>query len=775
MMNDWIIFSFGEIESYYDNNGIIKKKLTNLPPQWQKFKESKINYDKKNNSLGVLTGKINNIIILDFDKGDEVIEKYEYMFPELKDCPRVKTRKGCHFYFQWSERCENINKNHSSKFGEVLGNGMFAIYPDTKYKLPNGEIAEYKWINKSKPFKMGDKLYNHLTERNTGGNKEGNDGGDYEGGIEPYWVEILNNISVKYFDEYTTWFQILCACSNLGEELGANDAIKKIANELSKQSNNYGNFNEYWENAKKHEHNYTGGTLKWFSRNSNPENYMLINKIYVGDDKLFLTYNEDTLKDYFFSYFGDNIICCRNRIFVYHNKNWIMDKDGSIIKFYIMKTIKELYYKLYNIYNEKHLKNIEDIHLKKQTETLYKLWSGFGNQKVQNVYGILKNDIISKNSDEEIFDKNGYLFCFKNKAYDFKLKKFRDIEKFDYVLTTTKKNYNIPTEEQKNKIKEIIEDIFPDKEMRNSYISILKTGLIGIRSDKFNVATGGGRNGKGVLNELFRILLGDYFCTLPITSLSKDIKTADSALVKLHNARTTKFTEPDKGTNEKLRISNIKTFTGEATIPCRDLYQSSFDMNIVSTYILECNTKPNIDFEGNEAEGQRFNVIQFITTFTNDEDKLKEKNFKKIIPEYTTEDFKENHRCALFDYLINYKFEGGIFGEIYINEKSKTLTQNWFNECNIVYNWFQDKMIYKEGSSTKLKELFDEYKESDIYRSDTKAERRKYNYTYFRSMLKEKLKNIQNVKFLDKNETFNGKQVKSEIICNYVLNRETPE
>ena len=517
--------------------------------------------------------------------------------------------------------------------------------------------------------------------------------------------------------------------------------------------------------------NYTSGTIKYYSRLSDPDNYMLINKIYCGDDKLFLTYNEDVLKDYFYNYFGDNIVCCRNRIFVYHNKEWIWDKSGGIIRKNILDIIKKLYYKLYETYNEKHLKDIEDTHLKKQTDNLYKLWSGFGNQKVQNVYGILKDTIISKNTDEEIFDKNGYLFCFKDKGYDFKLNSFRDIDKFDYVLTTTKKDYIEPTKEQKETITKIVEDIFPNEEMRKSYISILKSGLLGIRSDKFNIATGGGRNGKGVINELFRVLLGDYFCTLPITTLTKEMKSADSALVKLHNARITKFTEPDKGTNEKLRISNIKTFTGEGTIPGRDLYQTSFDMNIVSSYILECNTKPNIDFEGNEAEAQRFNVIQFITTFTNDEEKLKQGfPFKKINPEYTTEEFKEKHRCALFDYIINYEpLKDVNLNEIYINEVSKKLTQDWFDECNIVYNWFKDATIYSLGGFTKMKDLFDKYKESDIYRSDTKAERRKYNYTYFRKQMREKLKNIKDIKFIEKGDTFAGVQHYAEAIGNYTL------
>jgi phage/plasmid-associated DNA primase len=92
-----------------------------------------------------------------------------------------------------------------------------------------------------------------------------------------------------------------------------------------------------------------------------------------------------------------------------------------------------------------------------------------------------------------VFDTNTYLFAFSNKVYDFKNNNFRNIEKDDYILTTTNRDWVEPTPEQIQTIKDIINNIFPDKEMQKTYISIMRSGLVGIRVDKFNVMSGGGR------------------------------------------------------------------------------------------------------------------------------------------------------------------------------------------------------------------------------------------------------------------------------------------
>jgi len=95
-----------------------------------------------------------------------------------------------------------------------------------------------------------------------------------------------------------------------------------------------------------------------------------------------------------------------------------------------------------------------------------------------------------------------------------------------------------PTPTQIETIKKIVEDIFPDKEIRKSYMSILKNGLSGHRIEKFVIATGDGRNGKGLINDYMKCLLGDYYEILSLNLLTKPLKEgANTELRCLHNKR----------------------------------------------------------------------------------------------------------------------------------------------------------------------------------------------------------------------------------------------
>jgi hypothetical protein len=81
-------------------------------PSWKEYQERKPN-DKElkkwfnsGNSLniGIVTGKISNIIVVDLDSEEAV----KYAEENLPKTPTVKTRKGQHLYFQYHKRnrCE---------------------------------------------------------------------------------------------------------------------------------------------------------------------------------------------------------------------------------------------------------------------------------------------------------------------------------------------------------------------------------------------------------------------------------------------------------------------------------------------------------------------------------------------------------------------------------------------------------------------------------------------------------------------------------------------
>ena len=50
----------------------------------------------------------------------------------------------------------------------------------------------------------------------------------------------------------------------------------------------------------------------------------------------------------------------------------------------------------------------------------------------------------------------------------------------------------------------------PDDETRNLMLEVMSAGLTGRVIEKFVLFNGGGRNGKGLLDELLQLIFGDY-------------------------------------------------------------------------------------------------------------------------------------------------------------------------------------------------------------------------------------------------------------------------
>ena len=134
--------------------------------------------------------------------------------------------------------------------------------------------------------------------------------------------------------------------------------------------------------------------------------------------------------------------------------------------------------------------------------------------------------------------------------------------------------------------------------------------MLGIREEKFITATGGGRNGKGLITENFTYLLGPYAQTMHLSLLTQPIKAgANTELRNLHKKRFIVASEPDEGSFEQLRSSNIKKLTGDENHNARGLYSDDDKTKIFSTIVMECNKLPYIKGEKGVAILDRITVV----------------------------------------------------------------------------------------------------------------------------------------------------------------------
>ena len=456
------------------------------------------------------------------------------------------------------------------------------------------------------------------------------------------------------------------------------------------------------------------------------------------------------------------MVCNYNKIFIYHNNNWVLDNNGMIVKKFLIDEIKKLYENIIHNINIS-LKKIEDDETKelvrKNLLSCCGILTSYGNQNNQNVWSLIKSELLARNTNEDIFDTHPYYFVFKNKAYDLDKNVWFHIKKFDYILTTCGKDYFTPTDEQYNKIKQIFDDIFPNPEFKKAYLSVLKSCLTGIRLEKFIVATGGGRNGKGVINDFMKYLLGDYYGILHLQLLTKEIKAgANAELRNLHKKRMIKATEPDSGSTEKLRMSNIKTITGESNLKARGLWECDFDILIMACILLECNKLPFITMDGNEAERQRMVVIPFERTFTDNQEDIDNDpvTYKKKDDSLKEGNFFEFHYSALFKYII----DSCPKNEIYIPDECKNLALQWMLDKDDFVGWFGENYYQKQGNIISIKELYRDFKDSSFFDRMSKADQRKNNEKSFKEMIKSKLKHL----FVAGNTMFNGKKITKDSI-----------
>ena len=138
------------------------------------------------------------------------------------------------------------------------------------------------------------------------------------------------------------------------------------------------------------------------------------------------------------------------------------------------------------------------------------------------------------------------VFCFNNDAFDLTNGKQYKVKKEDYITMNTGYDYVEPSNENVDVIKQILNSIFSDPEMKRTYISILRTGLSGRRQEHLFMANGCGRNGKGLLNESMMDTVGHYGHKMAIAVLTDEIKTgANPEVNNLHLKRFVVANEPN--------------------------------------------------------------------------------------------------------------------------------------------------------------------------------------------------------------------------------------
>lgn len=215
------------------------------------------------------------------------------------------------------------------------------------------------------------------------------------------------------------------------------------------------------------------------------------------------------------------------------------------------------------------------------------------------------------------------------------------------------------TENDKQMLEEVyslVEKIIPNNEVRNYFWLILGSGLSGKAIEKFFIFNGGGRNGKGLINEFMRYTLGEYACELNVVVLTEDPTKSGSGGANVEKAKLDKkryvISAEPSGT-KRLNNSTCKKITGGGELTARMIYSINSVVLLMLTFILECNYKPLFNEEPEYADRERIVDILFESRFTDRSEDWNDKThtYKQNPQLKTTKWFKE-HKNAFLNILF---------------------------------------------------------------------------------------------------------------------------
>jgi P4 family phage/plasmid primase-like protien len=292
-----------DIKQKQHKNGEYKKDIA-YPKNWENTKLDDTTYNNKYNGLALLTGKVNNIIVVDIDNLEHWEEFLEDNDKEEPDTVKaISGSGGIHLYFKYSDELDDI-KSSSKCFDtdydiDIRTNGGNIIVPPTSYFNKNlDKQVEYKWeksIFDNELRKFPTWMKKILLKKNNNTNKEKKSLKKIIGAKDKDIVEIKNvDIDVQIDEEdkslnfsiaeisslldmlninrcnnYTDWINVGLCLHNI------NNNYLLLWENWSKLSDKYedGKCGEHWNKFKKNKEGLNIGSFLFWAKNDNTNKY----------------------------------------------------------------------------------------------------------------------------------------------------------------------------------------------------------------------------------------------------------------------------------------------------------------------------------------------------------------------------------------------------------------------------------------------------------------------------------------------------------------------
>lgn len=513
-----------------------------------------------NTGIGVATGEISNITVIDIDvkngvNGFETLKQLCIDFPPTVE---VETPTGGrHYYFKYSPTLKSKVSAIKDKSGiDIRNNGGLIIMPQSVH--PNGGIYDFL--------------------------------------VEQAFGEIeLAEIPESFIDICTGQVDsgALFVLPPIIEDGNRNDTLFRYASQLRANGMEKNEIlpSLFLVNQERCKPPYDMHKLETiaesackFKRGKKP----------ISPDEVIYsdTYNAKV----FYEIMGEKIIWCRDLggWFIYDGKKW--DKDNNErIKKYALVVAEEI--------GDRMRKEG-----RKATSNLKKIHTDQGINSMINCSKALFGASVDS------FDKNAQLFNCQNGTYDLNQNIFHEFRQTDLLTKVSGVNYD--THATAPRWLKFLDEIFLGDVELIAYIQ----RVIGYSMTSFTkehcmfILYGHGRNGKNIFTEAISGVMGDYALNCPSSMfVQKQNPGIPNDVARMKGCRFATASETNQNVN--LDEELIKQLTGNKIITARFLNREFFDFEATFKIFLATNHKPNI--RGTDTGiWSRIQMIPFNLTIT---------------------------------------------------------------------------------------------------------------------------------------------------------------
>ena len=324
-------------------------------------------------------------------------------------------------------------------------------------------------------------------------------------------------------------------------------------------------------------------SIRYWAREANPVEAKRIyeKNIYNLVDKLFsyADFNETDVAHVLYKICGDSIVCAsiKNGVwFYYENHRWKENDSGTELRGRITNELYGIVEKIYIEKREAH-KTKEDAEVDQQIianhcdETTAESSAQDDEKERENkivaaqckrLTTVLqyikrtshKNNIMVearhcflKSNFLECLNQDPYKIGFENGVFCFKDKQFRAGRPDDFLTLSTKMNY-VPIDRTNaedvrilEEIEEFFRQLFPDPDLCQYMWLHLASCVLGTcLQETIHIYMGKGANGKTVLTQFMKLVLGDYYGDAPVTLVTQkrvNVGNTSSEVAQLRYAR----------------------------------------------------------------------------------------------------------------------------------------------------------------------------------------------------------------------------------------------